>query len=230
MRNSGIRRELLVVGVLVGPLAAFVAASLYPPTASWLRTLGSEPLHGRDVTSEQWPVAFSLLDTNGQRRTLADFRGRAVLLAFGYTRCPDACPTTLARLAQVRRLLGTDADKVQILFVSIDPERDSAALLASYLGAFDPSFIALRGNDRETDAATRAFHADYHIVQYGKEVLVEHTVDTYLIDPRGRVRDVLPYDLTAQDVAQDVHSVLRESGLCSPGGFPGKLPGTGSAA
>jgi protein SCO1/2 len=166
-------------------------------------------LHGRDASAHVWKGDFSLVDTAGKRRTLADFQGKMVLLAFGYTRCPDACPTTLARLARVRQILGVDAGRLQVLFVTIDPERDTAQLLDSYVKAFDPSFIALRGNERETDAATRAFNAEYQITQYGKDVLVDHTVDTYLVDPAGQVREVLFYRLSAEDVAEDVHWALR---------------------
>jgi len=168
------------------------------------------------VTARGRLGAFSLMDTSGRRRTLADFSGKVVLLAFGYTHCPDACPTTLARMAKVRQLLGADAAKVQVLFVTIDPERDDATLLENYVHAFDPSFIGLRGSDAETDSAARAFQADYNIIPHGKDVLVEHTVDTYLIDPIGAIRVVFPYSQPAEEMAQDVHAALREAGLCWP--------------
>jgi protein SCO1/2 len=210
------RRWLMAMGAFLAPMVLLAAGLLYPPSASWLHSFDRERFHGREVTSQDWVASFSLEDATGRRRTPADFRGKVVLLTFGYTRCPDACPTTLARLAKVRQLLGDDASKVEILFVTIDPARDTISLLANYARAFDPTLIALRGTAVETDAAARAFHADYRIVQHNNEVLVEHTVDTYLVDPQGRVRVVLPYDLPAKDFAQDVHTIMRDAGLCSP--------------
>lgn len=169
-------------------------------------------LNGKNVGPKDWRAAFSLLDPSGRRRTPGDFPGKALLVAFGYTRCPDACPTTLARLARVRQLLGADASRLQVIFITIDPERDTPELLGNYMQAFDPTFVALRGNDAETDAAAHAFHADYSLVQHGNDVLVEHTVDTYLVDSGGRIRDVLGYYLTADEVAQDVRAVLAAAG------------------
>lgn len=212
------RRRLLLAGAFASFSGAGLLAALWlrAPSARWPRAPDQPPFHGRDVSAQDWRGAFSLLDPSGQRRTLAAYRGKAVLVTFGYTRCPDACPTTLARLARARQLLGADADKVQVLFVTIDPQRDGPAMLESYVHEFDPAFVALRGSESETDAAARAFRADYRIVEYGHDVLVEHTVDTYLLDPQGQVRVVLPDALSAQDVAEDVHRVLSDAGLCRP--------------
>ncbi len=207
------QRWLFAAGAFLTPFLLLGAVLAYPPTASWLRSLERSPLHGQDVSSQGWNASFSLLDSSGRRRTVSDYSGKIVLLAFGYTHCPDACPTTLARLAKVRQLLGGNAGKLQVLFVTIDPERDSAQLLDTYVRNFDPTFIALRGSESETDAATGAFHAEYQILQHGQDILVEHTVDTYLIGPQGRVRVVLPFDASAEDVAQDVHSAMRDTGL-----------------
>jgi protein SCO1/2 len=223
------RRWLLKAGAVVAPVLLLAGALAFAPKGAWLSSFETVHFRGRDVGLQDWHGAFSLLDTSGKRRTLRDFGGKVVLLAFGYTRCPDACPTTLLRLAKARQLLEEDADKVQVLFVTIDPERDGAQMLESYVHTFDPTFVGLRGNEAETDAATDAFHADYRIMQHGKDVLVEHTVDTYLIDPVGRVRVVLPYSLSAEDVANDVHTVLRDSGLCWPwsrneASTPGRSP------
>ncbi len=165
--------------------------------------------HGRDIGAEHWNGAFTLTDMSNQARSLSEFRGKVVLLAFGYTHCPDVCPTTLAKFAQVRRLLGADAARVQALFVTVDPERDSAALLRAYVPAFDPTFIGLRGSESQTDAVTSAYHANYQIVRYRGDILVDHTASTFIIDPQGRPRVVSPYDQTARALADDVLAVLR---------------------
>jgi protein SCO1/2 len=213
---SNSKAWLLVVVASVAPILLLVAAMQYPPSAAWLRSVDRPKYFGKEVAAQDSRVSFSLTDSSGRRRSLTDFRGKVVLLTFGYTHCPDACPTTLARLAQVRQLLGADAANVQVLFVTIDPERDSAQLLGDYVHTFDPTFVALRGTESETDSAAGSFHAEYRLFERGKEVLVEHTVDTYLLDPKGRVRVILPYDLSAADAERDVHSILREAGLCSP--------------
>jgi protein SCO1/2 len=192
-------------------LILFAVAVSTPPTASWLHRFGRRPLNGRDLGEPGWPAAFDLQDTQGRRRTAADLRGRVALVTFGYTHCPDTCPTTLLRLAEVRKLLGKEADKVQVVFITIDPDRDSASLLGEYVGAFDSSFWALRGNSSQVDAAARAFHAEYHVSREGRDVLVEHTVDVFLVTPRGWIRDVLPPYLAAKQVADDVLAELRDS-------------------
>jgi protein SCO1/2 len=211
--ESESRAELVAVAV---PLvaAAAIALAAFTPTLGWL---GSEPaphFHGRDVTPEHWGTPFTLTDPAGHRVSLADQNGKAVLLAFGYTHCPDACPATLARLAEVRRLMGMNAQQVQVLFVTIDPERDAGPLLGRYVTAFDPTFIGLRGTEAETDAVATAFHADYQIMSYEGEILVGHSVETYLIDPTGHVRVVMPSALSAREVADDVRSVLAGSSSC----------------
>jgi len=207
------RRKALVLGlgaVALLVLATGVALSGLPARWSGAAPAPALVLHGRDIGAEQWDAAFTLNDTTGAPRTLADFRGKVVLLAFGYTHCPDVCPTTLAKFAEVRRLLGADAARVQALFVTIDPERDTAELLRAYVPAFDPSFIGLRGSEAQTDAATKAFHANYQIVEYQGNVMVDHTASTYIIDTRGRARVVSPYDQPAAQLAEDVRALLRQ--------------------
>jgi protein SCO1/2 len=212
---EGERRAGLIA--VLAPLAAALAIAAlvaFTPALAWLKPASASQFHGRDVTSENWGAAFSLTDSSGRRVSLVDQKGKVVLLAFGYTHCPDACPTTLARLAEVRRLLGKDAAQVQVLFVTVDPERDTEQLLGRYVRAFDPTFIGLRGDDSQTDAAATAFHADYQIMNYQGEILVEHTVATYLIDPGGHVRVVLPASLSAREIVEDVRSVLDASTGC----------------
>lgn len=200
----------LAAALTLAALAALVPASDRSEPGHGLH------FHGRDVTAENWGAASALADASGRRISLTDQKGKVVLLAFGYTHCPDACPTTLARLAEVRRLLGPDARQVQVMFVTVDPERDTAQLLTHYVTAFDPTFIGLRGTEAETDALASAFHADYRIMHYQGEILVEHTVEIYLIDAEGRARVVLPHILTAAQIADDVRSVLAGSRTCWP--------------
>jgi protein SCO1 len=209
--ESGSRVALSAVAVLLAAIAVTAALAAITPALSLLARDPPLHFHGRNVTPENWGAAFALTDPAGRRVSLADEKGKAVLLAFGYTHCPDACPTTLARLAEVRRLMGADAQRVQVLFVTVDPERDTGPMLGRYVTAFDPTFIGLRGSDDETDAVATAFHADYGIMNYRGEVLVEHTVETYLIDPAGHTRVVIPHTLSAREVADDVRSVLGSS-------------------
>ena len=163
----------------------------------------------RDITAENRSAAFTLADPAGRPRSLDEFRGRLVILTFGYTNCPDFCPTTLAKLAEVRRLLGPDAGRLQVLFVTIDPGRDSARLLGNYVPQFDPSFVGLRGTEAQTDALTRALGADYRIVEYQGRTLVEHTSSSYVVDAQGRTRLVSPYDQSARSLADDLLALLR---------------------
>ncbi len=216
--NHPPRRRLPTVALIaavavVVAVAILVAVALSGPrAASWLHRLDRQPLNGRDLGTPGWPAAFDLQDVEGRERTAADLEGRVALVTFGYTHCPDTCPTTLLRLAEVRRLLGQESARVQVVFVTIDPERDGAGLLGDYVKAFDPSFWALRGSPSKTAAAADAFHAEYHVSHQDREILVEHTVDVFLVDPRGRIRDVLPPYLKARQVADDVKAVLRDSG------------------
>lgn len=206
------RRWLPALAAFAAGVIVFAVALSTPPAASWLHRLGRRPLNGRDLGEPGWPAAFDLRDARGRERTAADLRGRVGLVTFGYTHCPDTCPTTLLRLAEVRKLLGREADKVQVVFITIDPDRDSAPLLGEYVGAFDASFWALRGSSSTIDAAARAFHAEYQVSREGGEVHVEHTVDVFLVNPRGWIREVLPPYLPAGRVAEDVRAELRDSG------------------
>src|SRR5512137_3197996 len=114
-----------------------------------------------DVTGSAFGRDFALTDHRGKARTLADFRGKVVVMFFGYTQCPDVCPTTLTTMAQVMKNLGSDADRVQVLFVTIDPERDTRALLAEYVPAFDPRFLGLYGDAQATERVAKEFKVIY---------------------------------------------------------------------
>ena len=196
-------------------LAAIGAMVALAMGQHWLRP--ALRLHGWDITSERRNSTFALTDASGREVTPADWKGKAVLLAFGYTHCPDACPATLATLAEVRRLMGTESPRLQVLFVTVDPERDGAQFLGRYVQAFDPTFVGLRGTDAQTRAAATAFRAYYEITREQGQILVSHTVNTYLMDPGGCVREVLPNSLSARDIAEDVKTVLVSKPNCSSG-------------
>ena len=145
-----------------------------------------------DITGNtQFGSDFSLPDTTGQARTMADFKGRAVVLFFGYTHCPDVCPTTMAELSQALQKLGDDGKRVQVLMVTVDPARDTAPLLSEYVSAFNPSFIGLRPADTAQLAKITKDFRVYYAQVPGKapgEYTMDHTAASYVFDPQGRLR------------------------------------------
>ncbi|EIM94060.1 electron transport protein sco1/senc [Paraburkholderia hospita] len=163
---------------------------------------------GVDLSSVPLSGSFQLRDANGYQRSSADFRGKIVLLMFGYTHCPDVCPTSLARAARIKSLLGKDGQKLQVLFVTVDPERDSPAILREYATAFDPTFVGMYGNAKQTAEAAKAFGAFYRKVPVGNSYTMEHSALDYVIDARGKVRLALRYEESAQDCADDLRRLL----------------------
>jgi protein SCO1/2 len=159
-----------------------------------------------DITGAEFAKAFTLTDHNGERHSLADFKGKAVLLFFGFTHCPDVCPTTLARAKLALQKLGPDASKVQVLFVSVDPQRDTPEVLKGYVTAFDPSFIGFTGTPEEIKQVAQDFRIIYRKSE-GKgpgDYTVDHSTQTYVYDPQGRLRLYISH---AQDVDVVVHDV-----------------------
>jgi len=169
--------------------------------------------HATDITGADYGKDFSLTDQTGKQRTLADFRGKLVTLFFGYTQCPDVCPTALTTMVHVKKLLGADADKLQVLFVTVDPERDTQQLLSEYVPAFDPSFIGLRTDPERTPAVLKEFHVfaqkqgDVKSGTYS----VDHSAGTYVYDPQGRLRLYVRSGEKPQTIAEDVKLLLRGS-------------------
>ena len=162
-----------------------------------------------DVTGAGFGRTLELTDHNGKPRTLADFRGKVVTVFFGFTHCPDACPTTLAEMSQVLRELGPDADKVQVLFVTVDPERDTPQVLSQYVPAFHPSFLGLSGDAEATGRTAKEFK-----VFYQKQPLktggysVDHSAGTYVFDREGRLRLFAPYGRGAAAMLHDIRLLL----------------------
>ena len=162
-----------------------------------------------DVTGATFGKSLELTDHNGQRRTLADFRGKVVAIFFGFTHCPDACPTTMVELANVARELGPDADKLQVLFITVDPERDTPAVLKQYVPAFHPSFLGLYGTPEETGRVAKEFKIFYQKQpQKTGGYSVDHSAGTYIIDRQGRLRLFAQYGAGAPALLHDVRILL----------------------
>jgi protein SCO1 len=165
-----------------------------------------------DVTGADCCKDFRLTDHNGKVRTLADFRGKVVVIFFGYTQCPDVCPTTMMEMTAVLQQLGTDASRVQMLFVTVDPERDTRELLANYVPAFNPSFLGLYG-DMETTARTAKEFRVFYQKQPGStpsSYTVDHTAGSYVFDPQGRVRLFARYGDGGANLAADLRVLLKQ--------------------
>lgn len=167
------------------------------------------PFHAKDVSWEHRQADFQLADFNGKPRSLAGFSGKVVVLFFGYTHCPVVCPTTLADLAQVMRLLGKDANRVQVLFVTLDPERDSPGVLAKFVPSFDPSFLGLSGDAQATAQAAKAFGVTYakQNDKHGSYTL-DHSDGTYLLGTGGKPLLLSPYGQHVDLLVQDIRLLL----------------------
>jgi protein SCO1 len=192
------RRTLLAAGLCAW---LFAGCDLTPKT----------PFHGLDVTGANLGGELRLTDHTGQVRTLASFRGKVVAVFFGYTQCPDVCPTTLADMAKAMKLLGPDADRVQVLFVTVDPKRDTKELLAQYVPAFNPAFLGLYGDAAETAKAEKDFKI-YAQERAGREpgsYTMDHTAQTFVFDREGKLRLVFPYGLETAKIAADLKVLLN---------------------
>lgn len=164
-----------------------------------------------DLTGLDYAKDFSLTDHNGKARTLSDFKGKAVVIFFGYTQCPDVCPTTMAEMATVMKQLGTLSDKVQVLFVTVDPERDTQALLAAYVPNFDHRFLGMYGDAAATAKVAKDFKVYYQKVP-GKtpgSYTMDHTAGSYVFDPEGRIRLFLRHGQGAEPIVHDLKLLLQ---------------------
>lgn len=169
--------------------------------------------NGVDISTKNYAAALNLPDFNGQRRSMADFRGKVVAVFFGYTQCPDVCPTNLAVFRDLLQKLGSDADRVAVIFVTLDPERDNPVLLRTYMGAFDPRFLALRGSPEETAQIAKAFDVIYAKrgdIASGHYTL-DHTASTYLFDTQGKTRLLERYGETPARLEADLRELLKEA-------------------
>ncbi|MDM0043187.1 SCO family protein [Variovorax dokdonensis] len=163
-----------------------------------------------DITGAEYARDFSLKDADGKTRTLADFKGKVVVLFFGYAQCPDVCPTTMTEMTEVKKALGADGDKLQVVFVTVDPERDTAEVMKAYMGAFDPTFIALIPTPQELVAVAKDFKVYYKKVD-GKtptSYSMDHSAAQYMYDPQGRLRLYVRYGSPVADIAADIKTLL----------------------
>lgn len=187
-------------------LGAVLSAMLTPAPS-----LAAAAFRTNDITAAGFAVpSFELTDHSGRSRTLADFKGKVVVIAFGFTSCPDVCPTTLAAFASVVRALGKDAQRVQVLFMTLDPERDTAPLLSAYVPAFHPSFIGLRGSVDQTRKTARDFRVFYRKVDAGAggNYTIDHSTHSYVFGPDGRLRLFLRMGVPTADIEHDLKLLL----------------------
>jgi protein SCO1/2 len=169
------------------------------------------PFKAVDVTGAPLGGELRLTDHNGKPRSLADFRGKVVLVNFGYTQCPDVCPTTLADLAAAMKKLGADASQVQVLFVTVDPKRDKPELLRQYLPAFDASFLGLYGDEGATKKVTNDFriYAQERPGRTPETYTVDHAAQTFVFDRQGKLRLVMGYGMAPEAIASDLRVLLN---------------------
>jgi protein SCO1/2 len=191
----------LAAAALGGLLAGCDQPLSKPPAAAF---------KGIDISGAPYGRGFTLTDFNGQSRTLADYSGRVVMLYFGFVQCPDVCPTALTRAAAVKQQLGADAAQLQVIFVTVDPERDTPELLRDYMAAFDPSFMALTGSPEQIKAVADEFRVYYKKVPTGSTYTMDHTALSYLFDREGHIRVVLRHEQTADDYTADIRQLLAE--------------------
>lgn len=192
-------QKLLIFLMLA--VAAFIHGCGEGPQPAFLST---------DITGAPYSAELALEDHGGARRSLSDFRGKVVTLFFGYTQCPDVCPTNMGTMAEVMKGLGEDAKRVQVLFVTVDPERDTRELLAQYVPAFHPEFLGLRGDEAATKVAAQAFKVFYQKVPGKTETsyTIDHTAGTYILDPAGRLRLYVKHGEKPDDIAHDIRLLL----------------------
>jgi len=177
---------------------------------------GSAPkgsFHSIDITGAEYARKLDLPDADGKPRSLGDFKGKVVVVFFGYTQCPDVCPTTMAELSQVRRALGPDGERLQGVFVTVDPERDTGTVLKAYVDNFNAGFVGLRGNAQQTQQAAREFKVFFAKVPGKTEssYTVDHTAGAYIFDPQGRIRLFSRHGAGAKALEDDIRALLRES-------------------
>ena len=206
----GLTRRQIVSSLMLGGAALMLAGCENGSSAG----SKSSQFKGLDISSAKYAQDFSLPDMNGQQRSMADFRGKVVAMFFGFVQCPDVCPTTLAEMVQVKEMLGADGDKLQVLFVMVEPERDTAQILKEYLGNFDPSFVALLPTPEELRTKVAPDFKVYYKKVEGStptSYTMDHTAGVLLFDPKGKIRVHCSYGTPADSIAADVKTLLAEA-------------------
>ena len=197
-------KKLLPVLAAACALAFSLAACDKPPGKQQVS------FQNTDVTGLDYAKGFALTDHTGKPRTLADYKGKVVVVFFGYTQCPDVCPTTMAEMASVMQKLGPQADQVQVLFITLDPERDTQQLLASYVPAFDKRFVGLRGTPEQTAKTAKEFKVFYSKVPGtdARSYTIDHTAGMYVFDRDGRLRLFIRHDQGPDPIVHDLRQLL----------------------
>ena len=169
--------------------------------------------HSTDITGAEFARKLELPDVDGRPRTLADWKGKVTVVFFGYTQCPDVCPTTMTELAAIRKSLGADGDKLQSVFVTIDPERDTPEILKAYVANFGPGFTALRGTPEQTAAVAKEFKIFFAKVpgRNGGPYTMDHSAASFVFDPAGRVRLYVPYGGDSKKFAADLQQLVKSA-------------------
>ncbi|WP_157670583.1 SCO family protein [Chitinibacter sp. GC72] len=175
-----------------------------------LQACSKPQFQGSDLSQTKIGGEFELVDHHGKTVRLADYAGKVVVIFFGYTSCPDVCPTTLAELRTTMAELKEQAKDVQVLFISVDPERDTQSLLSQYVPAFHPSFIGLSGSKAQIDAVVKSYRAIYQKQGKDKNYTVDHTAGSYLLDRSGQTRVLVNYGVGAATFTHDIQLLLAE--------------------
>ncbi|WP_414648824.1 SCO family protein [Collimonas sp.] len=209
------KRVTPVASIVAGLLMVLSLTACGDKSASGGQEMALSPTNSAfintDVTGLGYARDFALTDHTGKPRTLADYKGKAVLVFFGYTQCPDVCPTTMVEMANVMKEMGPLASKVQVLFVTVDPERDTQELLSKYVPAFDPSFVGLYGDQAATDKVAKEFRVFYQKVP-GKtpgSYTMDHTAGSYVFDPEGHIRLFVRHGQGPEPIAHDLKLLLK---------------------
>ncbi len=202
-------KKLMILAFLL-LLAACKPAQTPTEAKSDATTSAKEEFNATDITGAEFAKALSLTDHTGKQRNLSDFKGKVVALFFGYTHCPDVCPTTMFDLKNAMKLLGEQSNQVQVLFVTVDPERDTQAVLAQFVPAFDARFIGLRGSLQETKDTLASFKVFYAKVpdKSNDDYTVDHSAGTYVFDKEGKVRLYMNYGEKSADMASDFKKLM----------------------
>ena len=198
--NLNTIKSIAKYAVFAGAIGIFGACTPQQPVFSSI-----------DVTGADYAKGFELTDHNGQVRTLKDFAGKVVVLFFGYTQCPDVCPTTMTELAEVKKALGADGERLQGIFITVDPERDTPELLKAYMGNFDPSFVALRTTPDKLTALAKDYKIYFKKVE-GKtptSYSMDHSAGSYVYDTQGRLRLFTRYGSGPKPLTEDIRQLLK---------------------
>ncbi len=197
-------------------IKSIAACALFTGTTGLLVACSREEklqFKSTDLTGADYVTGFALADQNGQQRSMKDFAGKVVIVFFGFTQCPDVCPTSMVELAQIKKAMGTDGDKLQVVFITVDPERDTPELLKAYMGNFDPTFIALRPTMEQLPQVAKDFKIYYKKVE-GKtpgSYSIDHSAGCYVYDPKGNIRLYSRYGNDAQGLTSDFRLLLKSA-------------------